>query len=76
MSASVMSRPVCLTTRTVYRCLLRAAQRTAQPHFLPIIRAEFRCSEMAAVGTLDDALSILRNLNAQPSASSTPRAAS
>ena len=55
-----------LATRVVYRCLLRAVvQRSCPEHrarLLNIVRAEFRCPEMAREGSLDDALAILRNL--------------
>ena len=58
----------CLATRTVYRCLLRAVQRSSCPNhrhrLQQIVRLEFRDIQMAREASLDDALSILRDLNA------------
>jgi rhodanese-related sulfurtransferase len=52
-----------LATRSVYRMLLRATT-TRHPAMAKAVRHEFRDPAMAAEGTLDDALDILKNLTA------------
>ena len=68
-----------LVTRAVYRMLLRTVQQR-MPHMQHAVRYEFRDRGMAAEGTLDDAISILRNLSAPRDSAlrvaSPPRAAS
>ena len=67
-----MSARASLATRVVYRCLLRAIPRNfcegSQQQLQQIVREEFRCPDMAAASSLDDALAILRNLSASESA--------
>lgn len=68
-----------LATRAIYRCMLRAAQTLPDTHkrlqVTGLIRAEFRCSEMASYErSLDDAIEILRNWTALEPTSKHPAA--